>query len=528
PEDLEGAGYRLSYGGTEPYFADETGLYAAGGQVCGWQDSAMILSEFSEFIVVSRERLVCLLPNRLVDGMYDVWLLSAPDEGEKIERYEISVAITASNYTVEIAAANFNRLSDKYRVIISDYTGYNTVNDITAGRARLDRDLTTGAIPDIMTIDPEMDWRRYVSKEMFVDLYELMDSDGEFNRSSILGMLLRLCEYRGSLYYLPDSFYINTLITHGSTGITSFTLSDAISAQKKLKDDDRLFPRSFTTPYLQSQGIIMADEPLLWSAACSFIDFDGAVCCLDSAAFVEYLDFMKGLYDADAALVRSGKLSDQWRQSLSDKALSGEIVYNPYMIGRDYPGANVFAYLGYIYDNSYNIAGYPSNDKNGSLITLGNMFAVSKNANSVDGAWSFIKYYFGDKYQNMAVQSDYALSCYPLPSAVSAFDAALEKSLNSVYEVYGRIGNMAPGGAIVALDGYPDDDSEHTIYTMSAQTVRTLTDFVNSAEVIPLINNDIMGILKEELISCFAGSIDTRSAAGRMQNRVSIYLSEQS
>ena len=70
----------------------------------------MILSEFSEFIVVSRERLVCLLPNRLVDGMYDIWLLSAPDEGEKIERYEINVAITAPNYTVEIAAANFNRL----------------------------------------------------------------------------------------------------------------------------------------------------------------------------------------------------------------------------------------------------------------------------------------------------------------------------------------------------------------------------------------------------------------------------------
>ncbi|MHB1150914.1 MAG: extracellular solute-binding protein [Eubacteriales bacterium] len=486
----------------------------------------MMFNEFNEFIVISRERLVCLVPNRLSDGVYDVFLLSAPDEGEKIVRCEITVAITADNYKLELAASYFNRLNDKYRVIISDYYKYNTLTDSTAARDRLDRDLTTGAVPDIMAIDPKMDWRRYVSKGMFIDLYQLMDSDKEFNRSSILGMVLKLCEYREGLYYLPDSFYINTLITHGSSGKTSLTLSDAIAALKKLHGDDRLFAMSFTSPYQQSNGIIMINDSFLWPAACSFIDFDTASCKLDSAEFVEYLIFMMELYDADAALIKAGKYDDEWQESLSEKALSGDIIYNPYGIGRDYPNANVFAYLAYCYDNNYNIVGYPSNGKNGSLIELGNMFAVSKNANSVDGAWSFLKYYFGEEYLNMEIQSGngIAYTLYPLPATASAFSAELEQSLNSVYGVV----EIFAGMTLIAYEEYPDDVTAFKdVYTISEKAAATLTDFVSSAEVIPLKNSFIIDILKEELSSFVTGSISAQTAAERMQSRVSIYLSEQ-
>lgn len=533
PPDSVSGRYRLFLCGNEPYFANETGLYAsdnAGGPLCGWQDSAMMFNEFDEFIVISCERLVCLVPNRLSDGIYDVFLLSAPNEGEKIARCEITAAITADNYKLELAASYFNRLNDKYRVIISNYSVYNTLNDITAGRDRLDRDLTTGAVPDIMAIDPDMDWRRYVSKGMFIDLYQLMDSDEEFNRSSILGMVLKLCEYRDGLYYLPDSFYINTLITHGSSGKTLLTLSGAVAALKELDGDNRLFATSFTSPYQMSNGIIMINESFLWPAACSFIDFDTASCKLDSAEFVEYLVFIKALYDADAVLVNAGRYDDDRRESLSEMALSGEITYNPYAIGRDYPNTNVFAYLAYCYDNSYNIAGYPSNGKNGSLIELGNMFAVSKNANSVDGAWSFLKYYFGDEYLNMEMQSgnDIVSTSYPLPATISAFNAEIEQSVNSVYVVNEISAGMDPVSAHIAYDEYPDDVTEYKdVYTISDGAVETLTDFVSSAEVIPLKDNFIIDILKEELTSCFTGSISAQTAAERMQNRVSIYLSEQ-
>lgn len=527
----ENARYRLFLCENEPYFANDTGLYAsdsAGGSLCGWQDSAVIFNEFREFIVLSRDRLVCLMPNRLSDGIYDVYLLSAPVDGERIARYEITVAITAYNYSLEIAASYFNRLSDTYRIIISDYSVYDTPNDVTAGRSRLDRDLTTGAIPDIMVIDPKMDWRRYVCKGMFIDLYQLMDSDENFNRSSILGMLLKLCEYREGLYYLPDSFYINTLITHGSSG-NSLTLSETVAAQKELKGDDRLFATLFTSPYQQTNSIIMINEPFLWSAACSFIDFDTAVCELDSDGFVEYLDFMKSLYDADAALVSTGRY-DGLCENMPVSTLTGEIKYNPYRIGRDFPNANVFAYLAYCYENGYTIAGYPSDGKNGSVIELGNMFAVSKDANSIDGAWSFLKYYFGDKYLNMEILNDNGVfnGLYPFPVTVSAFSAELEQSLNSVYAVYETTMFMDTVSAHIALDAYPDDPAEYkAVYTVSEEAAATLTDFVNSAEVIPLRDNVIIEILKEELTSCFAGSISARTAADRMQNRVSTYLSEQ-
>lgn len=119
----ESGRYRLFLCCDEPYFANEAGLYASDstdGPFCGWQDSAMMFNEFREFIVISRERMVCLVPNRLSDGVYDVFLLSAPDKGEKIARYEITVAITADNYKLELAASYFNRLNDKYRIIISD------------------------------------------------------------------------------------------------------------------------------------------------------------------------------------------------------------------------------------------------------------------------------------------------------------------------------------------------------------------------------------------------------------------------
>jgi hypothetical protein len=239
---------------------------------------------------------------------------------------------------------------------------------------------------------------------------------------------------------------------------------------------------------------------------------------------------MKELYDADAALIKAGKYDDEWRESLSEKAISGEIIYNPYGIGRDYPNANVFAYLTYCYDNSYNIAGYPSDGKNGSIIEPCNMFAVSKNANSIEGAWSFLKYYFGDEYLNMEIQSGNGIyySVYPLPATVSAFNAELEQSLNSVYGVCEITADMDPVLALIAYDEYPDDVTEYKdVYTISDGAAETLTDFVSSAEVIPLKDNFIIDILKEELTSCFTGSISAQIAAERMQNRVSIYLSEQ-
>lgn len=110
------------------------------------------------------------------------------------------------------AVADFNKKSSEYRVELTEYV--NEYKDEPL--VRLNTDITTGNVPDILVVHRAMPVKSYIGKGLFADLYEFIDSDPELNREDFLDSIFRAYERDGKLCELVPEFYIETV-----TGKTS-------------------------------------------------------------------------------------------------------------------------------------------------------------------------------------------------------------------------------------------------------------------------------------------------------------------
>lgn len=78
-------------------------------------------------------------------------------------------------------------------------------------------DMLSGKTPDILMIGNETPADTYVTKGIFADMYEFIDSDSELNREDFLPNLLKAAETDGKLYTFSDRFKVFTVL--GKTSI---------------------------------------------------------------------------------------------------------------------------------------------------------------------------------------------------------------------------------------------------------------------------------------------------------------------
>ena len=85
------------------------------------------------------------------------------------DKKTLVLACNGIDYDVRNNIVKFNKNNDEYRITIQDYAAlYNTEDDYQAGLNRLNADIVSGKIPDILVIDDNMPVESYVSKEMCI------------------------------------------------------------------------------------------------------------------------------------------------------------------------------------------------------------------------------------------------------------------------------------------------------------------------------------------------------------------------
>ncbi|MDE6133361.1 MAG: extracellular solute-binding protein, partial [Oscillospiraceae bacterium] len=144
--------------------------------------------------------------NMLITAIYPVDASTLPPKTEIL----VAGSIYSINSMLEYQAVKFNMENDKYRIVIKKYT---TENYIT----KLNSDITSGNIPDILITDNSVPFESYAAKGIFTDLYEFIDKDDTINREDFLPNLMTAMEIDGKLYRFTDSFKISTAI--GKTSI---------------------------------------------------------------------------------------------------------------------------------------------------------------------------------------------------------------------------------------------------------------------------------------------------------------------
>ncbi|MBR5115756.1 MAG: hypothetical protein IK096_01695 [Lachnospiraceae bacterium] len=111
-----------------------------------------------------------------------------PDQVKDKEELVISCVWVDSR--VMKMVVDFNRKNEDIRIRIADYSKYSSDNDWNYPYTKLNTDIVSGYIPDILMIDPEMPVESYISKGILSDLTPFLQADEELSGVAFLDNIM--------------------------------------------------------------------------------------------------------------------------------------------------------------------------------------------------------------------------------------------------------------------------------------------------------------------------------------------------
>ena len=158
--------------------------------------------------------------------------------------------------------------------------------------------------------------------------------------------------------------------------------------------------------------------------------------------------------------------------------------------------------------------GFPTESGQGAYIEYDDAYMISAKSKHKDVAWEFLRYYLTDEYQSDRVYSLPIQKKYFLESAQEATERPYWTDSNGERHEYDD--NILMNGEII------------TIPPMSQEQVDAAVAMIESITKHPYIDNDILNIINEDMGAFFSGQKSAREVADIIQNRVQLYVDENS
>ncbi|MBO4679622.1 MAG: extracellular solute-binding protein, partial [Lachnospiraceae bacterium] len=138
---------------------------------------------------------------------------------------------------------DFNKNNSEYRIVISDYSQYDTEDDWNAGTNKFNSDIASGQAPDIVIASSSETIHNYITKGLFVDLTDYIKNDAEIDYNDIFPNLISACSYNGKLYELVPAFTVNTVAGKKSVlgDRTSWTMEEFLQYKNSLQPGMSMF-----------------------------------------------------------------------------------------------------------------------------------------------------------------------------------------------------------------------------------------------------------------------------------------------
>ncbi|MBO5163538.1 MAG: extracellular solute-binding protein [Ruminococcus sp.] len=344
----------------------------------------------------------------------------------------------------------------------------------------------------------ESNYQILQNKGAFVDLYSFMENDPEVNTDTLDTHILEVNEIDGKLYTLPDFYNINTLVGESQYVGTkeNWTFDEFVEHWNAMPEGSTIAGAN------QAENIYSV---VLRSNLSGFIDYENAQVHFDSPNFKKMLEFCnqfestngeKGTYDYDAP-------NFVW-EGYSNGIMASS-MFNP--------------------DNGFTCVGYPSEDGNGAYFTsAGYSYSINAKASpeKQQAAWEFIRTFVTEEWQveNVIpfVEGSEVTEAYystELGYCVNknAFDKIAEKIINKEYY------SLTMTNKDVEYERrFPNEED--------VVQLRRYIDSVNRWETV--VGSSVWNIVNEEVLAYFAGEISVDECIERIQNRASIWISEQS
>ncbi len=448
------------------------------------------LSGISAISPIAKGEFACLSEGKL-------YKLSERDIAEYSQMQTITLAAASKIDEIQPMIADFNAESNLYQIDLKNYLdGYeysaegveNAVND-------LEMDIISGKIPDMVYLDTN-EIEKLSSKGAFADLYGFMDSDSKYSRDEFLPNYLEAAETNGHIYSIAPTFMIKTIAAKTKhSDIQNWNFEEFKNVYNSKSADMTLF---------ESANNRIAVFGFLSDDCNDFVDYGTHTCSFNSQDFINILEFSAEFPSAE-------EYSWETTSCRNDTALISTLYIKSF---RDINVQNQS-----IFGDDITFVGFPSENRNGSVMTLSNQFAIMEDSPAKDGAWSFIRTFFRD--------DRYYGNINGIPVTEKGFEIAMEEALEPPYYIDGESNQKIP----MKETGYNfTNGTETEIAPMTEAEQAKYEAFVRSITraVSGHYDNSINSIVSEETSRYFAGACSAEECAEAIQNRVSIMLSEQS
>ncbi len=337
--------------------------------------------------------------------------LTEKDPSEITPKIPVTMSAMYLDYSLRRAISKFNRESEEYRILLTDYS--TVADDYEACLTQFNNDIVMGKVTDIVVVNSEMPFDSYVSKGLFYDLYEKFDSDDEIKREDYLQNILKAFEVNGKLYSISPYYYIST-----AAGLTRIFGEEPTLSFEKLKAIMQANPDStlFNDEYMIKSDIF---NQLFYANYNNFVNKDTGECnfdCEDFRTILEIANLGREVY----AYEEDGYYDDYDWEEADRVYRDGKVLLTESTV------YSLSSSMYYTFRDDYNYVGFPNSESYGALISPTLELAIYSQSRVSDAAWEFVKYIIGEEFQSSI--------SYEIPILESRLYEIRDEELERIYE----------------------------------------------------------------------------------------------
>lgn len=416
------------------------------------------------------------------------------------EKQVITLACSGVDFETTKAVVKFNKENENYRISLQDYSSlYSTEEDYSAGVTRLNTDIVSGKVPDIIILDSRMPIDSYVSKGMFEDLKPYIENDSEMSLDDFMPNVIEAYSVDGKLYRLVPNYTIQTVVAKSADVGTErgWTVQEAMDIWASKPEGTEFISH-------------MTRDNMLWycmsMSSTQFIDWDTGTCHFNSEEFIKMLEFV-AMFPEE---INESAFDDEYWINYDSMWREGKVLASITTVG-DFRNYN-YVKKG-TFGEDITMIGFPSADADGSAIMANKEFAMSSKSKYKDGVWEFLRTFLLDEYQS----ND---NNWGFPLSIEHLDQMAEEAMK-------RPSYQDENGNLIEYDDtYYMNGMEVVIEPMTAEEVEEFKQQLYSFKQIYNTDESLLNIIKEESAAYFSGQKQAKDVADVIQSRVQIYVNE--
>ena len=459
-------------------------------------DSDVDCAGFGQTLMLDSDRLIATYQeNETWNQKIGIFTKVKPED--VVEKQAILLAGVYLDSDVKKKAIEFNKRSDKYRIQMLDYAQYATMDDFNTVYTKLNNDIISGKMPDLLVVSSAIPFESYINKGLIEDLEPFFENDPDLNKDDYLFNVFEAYGVDGKIYCLTPSFSVSTLVgkTKDVGSTPGWTMEQFVKFAGSLPEGCEVVNGA------TQEGFLFE---LLYTAIGNYVDFGKGTCNFNDGDFAGMLQVIKDNFPKEF----NYDDEDYWNKYDTAFRDGRAALYDGYFSDfRSFKRTEVGTF-----GEPVTWIGFPAKEGNGAVLHSWARYAMSSTSAAKEGCFEFMKDFLSDDYQESLG--------WNFPVKISALEKMAEESQQKPYW------EDENGEREYYDDSYYVGGQDITIDPLTEEETTKIIEFLKTITLTDAYDQDINTIISEETEAFFEGQKSAEDVCNVIQSRVSMYLSE--